>query len=108
MSMDEAAAWQRAHQCLSELGYTDPDLIWIHPATRRVSIRRDVPMAVTYMALLLAYPNDHAIACWSCWSSWPMTPIARNQQIVECYEGRCPNEGPKFPPRELIVSNGAS
>lgn len=91
-------AWIRAHACLCELGYTDRNLVWIDIRSDRVAINKSVPLAVAYMTLLLAYPDDPEVACWTCYS------LQSAEAVLACYLGNCPNDGPKMPPKELLVS----
>lgn len=91
-------AWTRAHACLSELGYTDRNLVWIDARSDRVAIGKSVPLAVAYMTLFLSYPDDPHVACWTCYA------LQSVDAVLACYGGECPGTGPKMPPKELLVS----
>lgn len=91
---------KRIRTVFAELGWKDVELISAdypsYDGWPVIGVPYSVPLAITWMAGDILYPQ---ISCWSCW----LDPL----EGPECLEGRCAHpEGPARPPRELLKARG--
>ena len=96
---------RRVRICLAEVGYHDAR-IWIDGQGLLRNGGNLIPDALWWMACHLANP-PLARACWTCWEEsqrklkdWRLP----DSSWALCRQGDCQHpEGPKTPPRELLL-----